>query len=277
MFALLFVPLAVLLLSVVWGMFLFVFPTYAIVLTLFLGPLGFIASFLSTLHLSRKIVSLVLKLILFPRFQSVMFDAILSREGLYDVVHCHNIMKEQSKRNFDLPSLLLTKFLPTFAAELTLLVVQFIPILGPLIILVARAPAKAYEIHERYFTLMRWDDQQKNKCYWHFRLEYIQFGLMALVLELIPGLTFFFMFTSNVGMALWSVDNHEKLGEIGRPTSSHGPIMKEPTAQDLPDLSETENPNVEIIANEVKKREYLKLPINSVKSRIWNAKTTLAD
>lgn len=251
--------------TVAWALFIFVFPLYSLVLMVVFGPMGIVGAFFSTLHLSRKVVALILKMIFFPRIQAVMFDAVLSREGLYDLVFNHNLGNEQSNTKLDIPELLLNKILPKFLIELTLLVLQFVPIMGPIIVLTIRAPTKASELHKRYYVLMNWTPSDIYRCYWKYHLEYLQFGLMVFLLEMVPGFTFFFMFTNNVGMALWTIDHHKDLKKI---CSKHRPRLQESTNLALAEVapSSLDPPSISL-----RRREYLKYPLNTVRARIWTA------
>lgn len=255
-------------------MFFMVFPPYAVLLSLVLGPMGLLSALLSVLHLTRKLMILMLKALFFSRLQAVMFDAVLTREGLYNVVFGHNLKKEQSQKTIDVPGLLANQLLPFLVTESLLLFVHFIPMIGPFLVLFVRAPTKANSFHQRYFKLMEWNYKTQNNCFWNFRLEYTQFGVMALLLEMIPGLTLLFMFTNNIGMALWTVENHDKLQELGG--KYNGPVIVDPTASTLSVI--TKEPE-EVIApvTEVRRREYLKLPLNTMKARIWVPKVSSAD
>lgn len=273
-FAVFFVPLTMLLALVAWVMFFVVFPPYALLLSLVLGPMGLLSAFLSVLYLSRKLMVLFLKALFFSQVQAVMFDAVLTREGLYNVVFGHNLKKEQSSGTIDVPGFLANKLLPFIVTESLLLLVHFVPIVGPFLVLFIRAPTKANSFHQRYFKLMEWNFKAQNNCFWKYRLEYTQFGVMALLLEMIPGFTLLFMFTNNIGMALWSVENHDKFQEFGG--KYNGPVITDLTAPAVSVITQ-EPEEVIVPAPEVRRREYLKLPLNTMRARIWVPRVPSAD
>lgn len=258
-------PLTLILFAAAWFMFFFVLPVYAFILSVFVGPLGAVAAFISVLHLSRKVTVLLLTMIFFPRLQGVMFDTVLSKEGMYEVVFAYNLRRQHSEINTNIPWLLVNRVIPFFIQEAALFVLHFIPILGPLISIAIRAPTLAFNLHQRYYKLANWKHEQTSASYWKFTLEYFQFGVVASVLELIPGLTFLFMFTNAVGMALWTVDNRKLLNDIA--ISTHVP---ESPMEEI-NIDFAEEFQAELPAAAVKKREYLKAPLNNMKARIWSS------
>lgn len=168
-----------------------------------------ISALLSVLHLSRKLIVLFLNLVLLERIQKVIFDAVLNREGLYDVVFNYNIRNESSSKVSDIPTIIFGQLIPFVLSECACFFVQCIPLIGPLIVLLVKAPKKAFSMHQRYFKLMNFNFKKENSCFSKFRSEYLQIGVMVYVLEMIPCMTIFFLFTNNIGMALWTVDQHE--------------------------------------------------------------------
>lgn len=173
-----------------------------------------LSALLSVLHLSRKLIVLFLKLFLVERIQNVIFDAVLNKEGLYQIVFNYNLRNEPSSQSSDIPTMLLTQLIPDIISEFAFFLVQCVPLVGPLLVLLVRAPKKAFSMHQRYFKLMAFDFKAQNSCFTKFRSQYFQIGVMVYILEMIPCMTILFLFTNSIGMALWTVDQHDAFTEV---------------------------------------------------------------
>lgn len=57
--------------------------------------------------------------------------------------------------------------------------------------------------HHRWFVLRGMDKKAMNREFKSRRWEYLWFGTVAMVLELVPILSFFFLLTSTAGAAMW--------------------------------------------------------------------------
>lgn len=195
-------------------LFFVVFPVYAIGATLIMGPIGILASFVSILQTSRRVTILLLNMIFIGRIQDVMFDAILNREGLYELTFDYNRNKESKTGSTNTRMWLTHRVMPGVTRGLLYFVLDMVPIIGPLIFVYSKAPTKTYKSHKRDYKLMRWNHRQIQLFSRKVASHYSAFGVVALLLEMIPGMTVFFMFTSNIGLALWTVDNHKRFQSI---------------------------------------------------------------
>ena len=64
--------------------------------------------------------------------------------------------------------------------------------------------------HWRYFKLSGFDKKERNAFIKRRQLRYTWFGTMALVLQLVPVLSMFFLLTTAAGSALWAVKMEER-------------------------------------------------------------------
>lgn len=94
-----------------------------------------------------------------------------------------------------------------FLVRLILLfLVNMIPFVGPLLVLLIKAPTSGFNKHRRYFHLKGFSNGQIHYIWtqkWHF---YFVYGVVSLSLEAIPFANIFFTFTNTIGAALWAID-----------------------------------------------------------------------
>ena len=75
--------------------------------------------------------------------------------------------------------------------------------------------------HYRWFKLRGLDKKQMKKELNFRSWDYLWFGTVAMILELIPILNFFFLLTSTAGAALWVVNMEERAKvRVGRPITA---------------------------------------------------------
>lgn len=65
--------------------------------------------------------------------------------------------------------------------------------------------------HYRYFQLLGWDKATKRAFIRRNRFRYFLFGLVHVVLQLVPVLSIFFLFSSGTGAALWAVEYEKRM------------------------------------------------------------------
>lgn len=144
------------------------------------------------------------------KIQEASFDSVLLREGNADLVKRLRTYKV-SKRGvtwFRLIRFIVLRLIPFICRELVFVAMNNIPVVGSFMVLYLRAARKGYRTQRRYYRVVGWSDHQIRQFYRAHRGDHTGFGLMAVLLELIPGLFVFFVFTDNIGMALWTVENH---------------------------------------------------------------------
>lgn len=152
-----------------------------------------------------------------PYVQGAVFDAVISKEGKDDLVtdwkfnRRNQLLKESF---FKTQVITFAKFIrfrgiPFIFREIAYCLMGFIPIAGFPLVLYFKASRKGHRTHRRYYELMEWDRQQVSAFYKLHKGDYTMFGVVALIFEMVPGFDVFFMFTNNIGLALWTVKMYE--------------------------------------------------------------------
>jgi uncharacterized protein involved in cysteine biosynthesis len=83
---------------------------------------------------------------------------------------------------------------------------HFIPVIGPVALVISDGPNYSRKLHARYFELRAFDDGQKRQFVRERRGQYLGFGIVASGLESLPFMGLVFSFTNTVGAALWAVE-----------------------------------------------------------------------
>lgn len=102
-----------------------------------------------------------------------------------------------------------------FSFRLTLEFILFLPLTfiplggGPLYCLALGRRAGPFH-HWRYFKLLGLTDKQRNAFIRKRRWKYTWFGMVALLLQLIPVFSMLFLLTTAAGAALWAADLSKK-------------------------------------------------------------------
>ena len=76
--------------------------------------------------------------------------------------------------------------------------------------------------HWRYFKLLGFDRKERNAFIKKRQLRYTWFGTVALVLQLVPVLSMFFLLTTAAGSALWAVKMEERRKQIEAEDEARG-------------------------------------------------------
>lgn len=197
-------------------MYVLFYPAVAFISILIYGPFGLVSAWFIILQQSGFVSVLMVRSILMPQIEKIAFDAVLSREFTDDLVlmgklrrivvvpfivkFVRQIILVPSM--FTLPILIL-KVMMIFALNM-------IPFIGPILVVLFQAPSKGLHAHSRYYSLKGYDQRQIRAIYRENTGAYMGFGLMALLLEMIPLLSIFFMFTNTIGGALWAISIEAK-------------------------------------------------------------------
>ncbi|PGH14026.1 hypothetical protein AJ79_03295 [Helicocarpus griseus UAMH5409] len=89
---------------------------------------------------------------------------------------------------------------------IVLLPLNFVPVAGTPMFLVLTGYRAGPLQHWRYFELRGLNKKERKKFVAKRRLRYTWFGTVALILQLVPMLSMFFLLTTAAGSALWAVD-----------------------------------------------------------------------
>ncbi|CAI5756128.1 unnamed protein product [Candida verbasci] len=144
-----------------------------------------------------------------PYIQKISYDAVLSRENNVLIYE----KKIDFKRSFEFFKISLFPF--SILKVSSFFLINFIPVIGPLIILFFQSSSRGLLAHKRYFKLKNFTKSEIKEIYKINKPSYMAFGLSALMFESIPMLNLFFIFTNTIGAALWVVDieNNEPIEE----------------------------------------------------------------
>ncbi|KAI8967979.1 hypothetical protein BDF20DRAFT_202033 [Mycotypha africana] len=88
--------------------------------------------------------------------------------------------------------------------------INAVPIVGPIFYVSIQAVFRGGMSHRRYFQLYDWSPAQRQRRVEEHFLEYQSFGLVATLLEMTPFLGLFFIYTNQIGAAMWAMDLHDR-------------------------------------------------------------------
>ena len=165
------------------------------------------------------VVALLFEAFLADETQVDVFDAVLVQEGLEDLVSKGRVLRaatEGSDNNArerlgkPLGSAVYAPFSLRQLLEFGLLLpLNLIPVAGtPAFLLMTGWRAGPFH-HWRYFRLLGLTRQERREAIRRRQLRYTWFGTSALVLQLVPGLSMFFLMSTAAGAALWVVELEE--------------------------------------------------------------------
>lgn len=211
------VPQLVLTLAVYLIVFFTCYPLEATILFFMSGPPGLFYAWIAVLQQSSVVSIFLVKTILLPEIQRVAFDAVLTREYADNVVllgKLRRVVKVPYYIQFMdhlwyLPTVLVIPY--SIMKTIVLFGVSSLPIVGPIVAVLLQAPSAGLRNHSRYFVLKGFDFRQVSAIYKANSGAYMGFGIASTLLEQIPILSIFFMFTNTIGASLWAVSIEHKL------------------------------------------------------------------
>ncbi|GKZ29344.1 hypothetical protein AbraIFM66950_004476 [Aspergillus brasiliensis] len=151
-----------------------------------------------------------------------IFDSVLVSEGHGELVTMSRVLYPQGDdvvKRLGKPtkSAVYAPFsLRQIVEFIVLLPLNFIPVAGTPMFLVLTGYRAGPFHHWRYFQLLDLSKQQRKDRIRRRQLQYTTFGTVALILQLIPILSMFFLMSTAVGSALWAVDLEDKRDLLGR-------------------------------------------------------------
>lgn len=197
----------------VYGLFFaLLYPLYAILSLITFGPFGVVSSWFVVFQYSAVASTLLSTALFTSKTQNMVFDSVLAREGHEKLLaEAKRQRKHQSQSKSTAESLLaaykITKdVMCTVAREICYGIFGLIPVFGPCIVVMIKAPSRGFNSHARYFQLKRLSKNQAKEMYRRNKSQYFWFGVAAVLLEMIPFTSLFFRFTTTVGLALWAID-----------------------------------------------------------------------
>ncbi|KAJ4347190.1 uncharacterized protein N0V89_011129 [Didymosphaeria variabile] len=173
-----------------------------------------------TLGEAAAVTAILFEAFLVDESQVDIFDAILVHKGYDDLVRQFRPVSDDSMNN---PVQRLGK--PTkssvygpfsfrqIAEFVILLPLNFVPYFGvPLFLLLTGYRAGPLQ-HWRYFKLLDFNKQERDAFVRRRRWQYTWYGTVYLLLQLVPGLSMFFLLTAAVSSSLWAADMESKRRE----------------------------------------------------------------
>jgi hypothetical protein len=119
--------------------------------------------------------------------------------------------------------------------------INFIPFVGVPIFLIITGRRAGPLQHHRYFKLRGLTKKERNQEVRARRWAYTWFGTMALMLQLIPVLSMFFLLTTAAGSALWVADiENEKRKRATEVDQQVGGLQRD--EEFPPDYTDTDEP-----------------------------------
>ncbi|KAJ4303503.1 hypothetical protein N0V90_002399 [Kalmusia sp. IMI 367209] len=166
-----------------------------------------------TLGEAAAVTAILFEAFLVDESQVDIFDAVLVHKGYDDMVRQFRPVSEDSLND---PVRRLGK--PTKASVygpfslrqivefVILLPLNFIPYFGvPVFLLLTGYRAGPLQ-HWRYFKLLEYNKKERNAFVKRRRWQYTWYGTVYLFLQLVPGLSMFFLLTAAASSALWAAD-----------------------------------------------------------------------
>ncbi|KAI2890365.1 hypothetical protein CBS11852_6419 [Aspergillus niger] len=151
-----------------------------------------------------------------------IFDSVLVSEGNGELVTMSRVLYPQGDdvvKRLGKPtkSAVYAPFsLRQIVEFIVLLPLNFIPVAGTPMFLVLTGYRAGPFHHWRYFQLLDLSKQERKERIRRRQLQYTTFGTVALILQLVPILSMFFLMSTAVGSALWTVDLENKRDLLGR-------------------------------------------------------------
>lgn len=166
------------------------------------------------------LIALLFEALFVDHTQVDIFDAVMVSEGYEDLVKNRRVVAEDYDESDPVKRLgarekgaIFAPFSVRQLVELTLLLpLNFVPFVGVPLFLLLTGYRAGPLLNWRYFTLKGFSKQErkgfvkaKKRKY-----EYMWFGTVYMLLQLVPVLSMFFLLTSAAGSALWAVRIEEE-------------------------------------------------------------------
>lgn len=152
-----------------------------------------------------------------------VFDATLINEGCRDLVATSRLLNpEASDLVKELGKPTTTAIYSPFSLRqiiefIVFLPLNFIPVAGTPMFLIMTGYRAGPLHHWRYFKLLGFTKKERNTYVANRKLRYTWFGVVALILQLIPVLSMLFLLTTATGSALWVAQLENKRQLLSNP------------------------------------------------------------
>lgn len=217
--------------AVICLLFLLVYLPQVAFLMIFHGEGAWISALFLVLGEGHVLISLVFEAFFVEESLVDVFDATLIKEGQEHLVATHrvvdsseaNAVKSLGKHNS--PSIYCPFSLRQTFEFIIFLPLNMIPIIGtPLFVFLTGVRAGPLH-HHRYFQLMGFDKKMRSKECKERRWAYSWFGSVAVLLQMVPVFSLFFLLSTVCGSALWAADleRERHTSESGEDDNSPSP------------------------------------------------------
>ncbi|KAK3314194.1 hypothetical protein B0H66DRAFT_483111 [Apodospora peruviana] len=232
------IPLSIISFLVYTVLFVFTFPIQFAFVALFHGWTGaWISTIFLVLGEGLVIIQGLFEGFFVDEYRVDVFDATLISHGLVDLITPQRVLfldAHNSVRMLGKPTQR-AEYQPWSLIQIVELIVflplNLIPFVGPPAFLIITGARVGKLSHYRWYKLRGLTKKEIKKEISLRVWEYTWFGTVAMLLELVPILSFFFLLSTTAGSALWVVKMEESSRiRIGRPITAddHVPAALEP-------------------------------------------------
>ncbi|KAI1403119.1 hypothetical protein F4819DRAFT_484907 [Hypoxylon fuscum] len=209
--------------GVLASMFFFTYLPQLAILVFVNGPLAVFTTVLLILNESSTIVNIISRNFLLQDALLDTFDGTLVARNATGVVSEGRQLKSGSDPIARLGKIIknpFSKFSPkAIVRYIMYLPLNFIPVVGTVIFILLQGRTRGSSVHGRYFQLKGWSSSQQQDWLERHTGPYATFGVLATLLEMIPVLSMFFVFTNTVGAALWAADIEQRNTQMTQGTA----------------------------------------------------------
>ncbi|KAJ7825162.1 hypothetical protein B0H13DRAFT_2122674 [Mycena leptocephala] len=211
-----FIPCLIISMIVLPTLFIFAYLPQVAFLAIFQGELAWFNAVFLVLGEAATIITLLFEAFFVDETLVKIFDAVLIHKGFTELVsHRRVIIAEGADPVQQLGPTIKSAVYSPFSLRLSLefvllLPLTFIPLVGgPLYCLVLGRRAGPFQ-HWRYFKLLGLEPRVRDAFIKKRQWKYTWFGMVALLLQLVPMLCMLFLLTTAAGAALWAADLEKK-------------------------------------------------------------------
>lgn len=204
-------PCLLLSLFVLATLFFWTYLPQVALLAIFHGPLAWVNAAFLVLGEGAAVVALLFEAFFVDETLVDVFDAVLINEGLGDLVAQGRILHPEGANPVKQlgkpvsPAVYSPFSLRQIIEFIVFLPFNFIPVVGTPVFLILTGYRAGPLHHWRYYKLLGLHKKERQAVTKRRKLPYTWFGTVALLLQLVPGLSMLFLLTTAAGSALWVV------------------------------------------------------------------------
>jgi uncharacterized protein involved in cysteine biosynthesis len=210
-------------LFVLTTLFVWTYLPQVALLAIFHGPLAWVNAAFLVLGEGAAIVALLFEGFFVDETLVDVFDAVLVNEGLGDLVARGRILHPDGANPVKqlgkpVSSAVYSPFsLRQIIEFIVFLPFNFIPVVGTPVFLILTGYRAGPLQHWRYYKLLGLNKKERQAVTNRRTLPYTWFGTVALLFQLVPGLSMLFLLTTAAGSALWVVQLENHRNQIAQP------------------------------------------------------------